>query len=64
MDVHAVIRTFKLELSTTPPLNESECRQQHSFKNRTGPAGPTGSIGNRPPIRAGYINKPKIMKNP
>ena len=26
MDVHAVIRTFKLELSITPPLNESECR--------------------------------------
>ena len=36
----------------------------HSFKNRTGPAGPTGSTGNRPPIRSGYIKKPKIMKKP
>ena len=32
----------------------------HGFKNRTGPAGPTGSTGNRPLIRSGYDKKPKI----
>ena len=32
----------------------------HGFKNRTGPAGPTGSTGNRPLIRSGYTKKPEI----
>ena len=27
---------------------------------KTGPAGPTSSIGNRPPIRSGYSKKPEI----
>ena len=34
--------------------------QNHGFKNRTGPAGPTGSTGNRPLIRSGYTKKPEI----
>ena len=32
----------------------------HDFKNRTGPAGPTGSTGNRPLIRSGYDKKLEI----
>ena len=36
----------------------------HGFKNRTGPAGPTGSTGNRPLIRSSYDKKPEIWKKP
>ena len=35
----------------------------HSFKNRTGPASPTGSTGNRPLIRSGYDRKPVNSEN-
>ena len=38
------------------------CSYSHSFKNRTGPVGPTGSTGNRHQIRSGYYKKPKITK--
>ena len=34
--------------------------KDHGFKNQTGPAGPTGSTGNRPLIRSGYDKKPEI----
>ena len=36
----------------------------HSFKNWTGPAGPTGSTGNRPSFRSGYGKKPEIGLKP
>ena len=32
---------------------------EHGFKNRTGPAGSTGSTGDRCPIRSGSLKKPK-----
>ena len=35
----------------------------HGFKNRTGPAGSTGSIGDRCLIRSGSLKKPKKWKN-
>ena len=35
---------------------------EHGFKNRTGPAGPTGSTGNWYQIRFGYYKKPEITK--
>ena len=36
----------------------------HGFKNRTGPAGPTGSTGNRLSIGSGYSKKPEIALKP
>ena len=37
---------------------------RHGFKNRTGPAGPTSSTGNRHSIRSGYSKKPEIVLKP
>ena len=36
----------------------------HSFKNRTGPAGPTGSTRNRSQIRSSYDKKQEMTKKP
>ena len=36
----------------------------HGFKNRTGPAGLTGSTENRPSIRSGDSKKPEIALKP
>ena len=36
----------------------------HSFKNGTGPAGPTGLTGNRSLIRSGYGKKPEMNLKP
>ena len=41
-------------------INNNNNNKKHGFKNRTGPAGPTGSTGNRPLIRSGYTKKPEI----
>jgi hypothetical protein len=38
------------------------CTLYHGFKNRTGPAGSTGSTGNRYLIRSGSLKKSEIWK--
>ena len=44
--------------------NASGAYNEHSFKNRTGPDGPTGSTENRPSVRSGYGKKPEIGLKP
>ena len=43
-----------LSLSIFSKIKIDEFAFYHGFKNRTGPAGPTGSTGNRLLIRSGY----------
>ena len=38
--------------------------EYHSFKNQIGPAGPTDSVKNRPPILSSYGKKPEMNLKP
>ena len=58
-----VLYAYKNDMSTHFTLNPQlsiSLSLNHGFKNRTGPAGPIGSTGNRPLIRSGYDKKPEI----
>ena len=56
-----IIPRFDLSPSQSKSqINKQVDEKNHGFKNRTGPAGPTGLTGNRPSIRSGYDKKPKI----
>ena len=57
---HACEEKKKTNLSSSFPTSTSQIfYHYHGFKNRTGPAGSTGSTGDRRPIRFGSLKKPK-----